>query len=132
MKGYFEFCNPVKICAGSDALGNLLYEAENLGMKHPLLLTDENEALLTGLLSSRVDASGVITGKTTLTEAKAALGEPVAEIAIDEETAESCRVCPGVAAVYRFEQETAEAAYTLYADRDGVVQFIQLERHSRQ
>lgn len=41
MKGYFEFCNPVKICAGSDALGNLLYEAENLGMKHPLLLTDE-------------------------------------------------------------------------------------------
>ena len=41
MKGYFEFCNPVKICAGADALGNLLYETRNLGMAHPLLLTDE-------------------------------------------------------------------------------------------
>lgn len=112
--------------------GGASVETENPLLRGTLLLTDENEALLTGLLSSRVDAPGVITGKTALTEAKAALGEPVAEIAIDEETAESCRVCPGVAAVYRFEQETAEAAYTLYADRDGVVQFIQLERHSRQ
>ncbi|MBQ9950866.1 MAG: iron-containing alcohol dehydrogenase [Clostridia bacterium] len=41
MKGYFEFYNPVKICAGEDALGNLLYEAQNLGMRRPLLLTDE-------------------------------------------------------------------------------------------
>ena len=41
MKKYFEFCNPVKICAGDGALDNLLYEAENLGMSHPLLLTDE-------------------------------------------------------------------------------------------
>lgn len=41
MKGYFEFYNPVKICAGDDALGNLMYEAETLGMCHPLLLTDE-------------------------------------------------------------------------------------------
>ena len=40
MKGYFEFYNPVKICVGADALGNLLYEARNLGMKNPLLLTD--------------------------------------------------------------------------------------------
>ena len=41
MNSYFEFHNPVKICAGSDALGNLMYEAETLGMRHPLLLTDE-------------------------------------------------------------------------------------------
>lgn len=41
MKGYFEFYNPVKICAGADALGNLLYEAHTLGMQKPLLLTDE-------------------------------------------------------------------------------------------
>lgn len=41
MNSYFEFYNPVKICAGNDALGNLMYEAETLGMKHPLLLTDE-------------------------------------------------------------------------------------------
>lgn len=41
MKGYFEFYNPVKICAGNDALGNLLYESMTLGMIKPLLLTDE-------------------------------------------------------------------------------------------
>ncbi len=41
MKGYFEFYNPVKICAGEDALGNLMYEAKALGMEKPLLLTDE-------------------------------------------------------------------------------------------
>lgn len=41
MKGYFEFYNPVKICAGADALGNLLYEVRSLGMRRPLLLTDE-------------------------------------------------------------------------------------------
>ncbi len=41
MKGYFEFYNPVKICAGNDALGNLLYESMTLGMVKPLLLTDE-------------------------------------------------------------------------------------------
>ena len=33
MKGYFEFYNPVKICAGEDALGNLMYEAGALGMR---------------------------------------------------------------------------------------------------
>lgn len=41
MKSYFEFHNPVKICAGNDALGNLMYEAQTLGMRRPLLLTDE-------------------------------------------------------------------------------------------
>ena len=41
MKGYFEFYNPVKICAGEDALGNLMYEAGALGVRHPLFLTDE-------------------------------------------------------------------------------------------
>jgi len=41
MKEYFEFYNPVKICAGNDALGNLLYEAMALGMVKPMLLTDE-------------------------------------------------------------------------------------------
>ena len=41
MKSYFEFHNPVKISAGNDALGNLMYEAETLGMRRPLLLTDE-------------------------------------------------------------------------------------------
>ncbi len=38
---YFEFYNPVQICAGDDALGNLKSAADSLGIRHPLLLTDE-------------------------------------------------------------------------------------------
>lgn len=38
---YFEFLNPVQICAGDDALGNLGYAAASLGMARPLMLTDE-------------------------------------------------------------------------------------------
>ena len=37
---YFEFYNPVKICAGDDALKHLNFELYNLGVKKPLLLSD--------------------------------------------------------------------------------------------
>lgn len=37
---YFEFYNPVKICAGDGAIKHLNYELENLGVKKPLLLSD--------------------------------------------------------------------------------------------
>ena len=58
MKGYFEFYNPVKICAGADALGNLLYEARNLGMRRPLLLTDETLTRL-GVLKKFREITGL-------------------------------------------------------------------------
>ncbi|MCD8153132.1 MAG: iron-containing alcohol dehydrogenase [Clostridiales bacterium] len=37
---YFEFNNPVKLCSGQNALGNLPYELEILGVRHPMLLSD--------------------------------------------------------------------------------------------
>lgn len=37
---YFEFYNPVKICAGDDAVLHLNYELESLGIKKPLFLSD--------------------------------------------------------------------------------------------
>ena len=43
---YFEFYSPVQICAGDDALGNLKYAADSLGIRHPLLLTDETLSLI--------------------------------------------------------------------------------------
>lgn len=58
MKGYFEFFNPVKICAGSDALGNLLFESRALGMKHPLLLTDATLAKL-GVVKNFLEITGL-------------------------------------------------------------------------
>ncbi|MBE7082105.1 MAG: iron-containing alcohol dehydrogenase [Clostridiales bacterium] len=38
---YFEFFNPVKICAGEDAILHLNYELQSLCVKKPLLLSDE-------------------------------------------------------------------------------------------
>ncbi len=46
---YFEFYNPVKILAGSNALDNLAYELMNLGAKSPLVVTDKG-ILKAGLL----------------------------------------------------------------------------------
>lgn len=58
MKGYFEFYNPVKICAGEDALGNVQYEAETLGMRRPMLLTDETLTRL-GVAKRFLEISGL-------------------------------------------------------------------------
>jgi len=41
MGKYFEFNGCVKICAGADALDNLLYELEFLNCKSPMLISDE-------------------------------------------------------------------------------------------
>lgn len=38
---YFEFFNPVKICAGEDAIKHLNYELQALNVKKPLFLSDE-------------------------------------------------------------------------------------------
>ena len=37
---YFEFTNPTKLCSGRDAVSNLAYELEILGVRHPMLLGD--------------------------------------------------------------------------------------------
>ncbi len=40
MENYFEFINSVKICAGENALDNIVYELDFLGCKKPLILSD--------------------------------------------------------------------------------------------
>ena len=55
---YFEFYNPVQICAGDDALGNLKYAADSLGIRHPLLLTDETLTKL-GLAAKFLSLTGL-------------------------------------------------------------------------
>ena len=55
---YFEFYNPVQICAGDDALGNLKYAAESMGVRRPLLLTDETLTRL-GLAAKFLSLTGL-------------------------------------------------------------------------
>ena len=97
------------------------FEVETAALRGTLILTDEAEETVTGILSSRADFFGIFTGKTTLTDAEALMEqEPTARLSADEAFAEMYRVCPGTMAVYSLNGYL----FTLYADESGVVQYI--------
>ncbi|MBQ6257535.1 MAG: hypothetical protein IJJ60_13165, partial [Clostridia bacterium] len=76
--------------------GGACFELETAALRGTLILTDEAEDYVTGILSHRVDYFWIFTGKTTLTEAEALMGrEPIARLNLDEAAAELYRVCPG-------------------------------------
>ena len=108
--------------------GGAYYEVEDANYRGALILTDETEQTVTGLLTGRADLMDIQTGRTTLTEAEAFLNrEPTLRMEMDEALAELYQVCPGAASIYRLEPvDGRNAALTLYADRDGVVQYIKL------
>ncbi len=108
--------------------GGAYYEVEDANYRGALILTDETEQTVTGLLAGRADLMDIQTGKTTLTEAEAFLNrEPTLRMEIEEALAELYRVCPGAASIYQLEPVNGRnTAFTLYADRDGVVQYIKL------
>lgn len=55
---YFEFYNPVKICAGENAILHLNFELENLGVQKPLLLSDDGLKKF-GMVEKLVKISGL-------------------------------------------------------------------------
>ena len=102
--------------------GGACFEVETAALRGTLILTDENEETVTGILSHRVDYFGIFTGKTTLKEAEALIGqEPLAQLILDETAAERYRVCPGTLSFYSLNGELS-----LYADENGIVQYIEL------
>ena len=108
--------------ADSDSYpGGACFEVETAALRGTLILTDENEETVTGVLSHRVDCFGIFTGKTTLSEAEAMIGqEPAMRLDLDEAAAEIYRVCPGTAVIYKLNRDVL----TLYADENGIVQYI--------
>ncbi len=110
--------------------GGALYEVEDARLQGTFLLTDESEEKVTGLLSSRLDDGGIVTGKTTLTEAIQLLGDGYVEMPMDENTAEAYRVCPGRSVVYTEKKDnqngSTKQSYTLYADEQDIVQYLKL------
>ena len=103
--------------------GGACFEVETAALRGTLILTDENEETVTGILSHRVDFFGIFTGKTTLAEAEVLIGqEPATRLDLDEAAAEIYRVCPGTAAIYKLDGDM----FTLYADENGIVQYIKL------
>lgn len=108
--------------------GGAYYEVEEAALRGTLILTDESEETVTGILTSRVDHFGIETGKTTLEKAVVLMeAEPLIRLPMTEAAAEMYRVCPGTAAVYRYkDQKDRNVSFTLYADEEGVVQWIGL------
>lgn len=108
--------------------GGACYEMEEPEFRGALILTDEKEERVTGLLTCSLDLYDLETGKTTLTQAESFLGrEPDARLDIDADTANLYRVCPGTAVLYRLESyDGTPLVFTLYADENGVVQYLKL------
>ena len=103
--------------------GGACFEVETAALRGTMILTDENEETVTGILSHRVDYFGIFTGKTTLAEAEALIGqEPAMRLDLDEAAVEIYRVCPGTAVIYKLNGYM----FTLYADENGIVQHIKL------
>ncbi len=108
--------------------GGAYYEVEDANYRDTLILTDETEQTVTGLLTGRTDLMDIQTGKTPLADAEAFLSrEPTLRMEMDETLAELYCVCPGTASVYQLEAADGKhIVFTLYADTDGTVQFIKL------
>lgn len=110
--------------------GGASYEVEDAVLQGALLLTDEKEETVLGILISNLDDNGIITGKTTLDEARALLGNVVTVMAMDENIAAEYRVCAGESLTYRKNMmvgdEERTVSYTLYADEEGIVQYLKL------
>ncbi|MBR2053859.1 MAG: hypothetical protein IJ968_03080 [Clostridia bacterium] len=110
--------------------GGACYEVEDAVLQGALLLTDESEEIVRGILVSNLDDNGICTGKTTLDEAQTLLGADGIPMAFDADTAAEYRVCSGTSLTYRREMavcfEKQMVAYTLYADDNGVIQYIKI------
>lgn len=110
--------------------GGVCYEVEDARLQGTVLIADEGEEWVMGMLSGRMDDGGIITGKTTLEEAKEMLGSEYVSLMMDENTAQIYRVCAGESITYKKTIATSNgdqnAAYTLYGDENGVVQYIKL------
>ena len=110
--------------------GGACYEVEEAEYRGTLILTDEREETVTGIVSGQVDLYGLKTGKTTLNEAEDFLSRtPAARIEISEAAAELYQVCSGTALVYPLDaRDKTPLTLTLYADEAGIVRFIKLSQ----
>lgn len=108
--------------------GGAYYELENPALRGTLLLTDEAEEIVTGVLTHRVDHFGIETGKTSMKDAERLMNrEPDAHITFDAALADIYLVCPGEAYVYTdMDMDGRRLSFTLYGDENGVVQYIKL------
>ena len=122
-----DICRPA---ADSDFYpGGACVEVEEPRLRGALILTDEQEERVTGLLTGRADMGPLQTGRTTLAEAEAFLSDTAPlHMPISEALAELYHVCPGTAVLYSFPAQglSAPCTLTLYADDSGILRFVKI------
>ena len=113
--------------------GGYYFRLEAPETRGSLILIDESRTLVTGLLTKNIDAFGIETGKTHISNAMQWLGQPNRKFRIDSLDAQRLMVCEGGAVEYRYadlyliDSYTLSAAtLTLYADAGGIVQYVKL------
>ncbi len=130
-KNYYTFTSDSSYYPGGACL-----ELEDPRLRGTWMLTDPSETTITGYLTSRVDAYGVMTGKTSLNEAVRLLGSPAGQLPLDENTARQYLVCPGQALIYTYQKESGHFLYsarcTLYFDQTDTLQYIKLEAERKE
>ncbi|MBQ9264816.1 MAG: hypothetical protein IJ189_11510 [Clostridia bacterium] len=105
------------------------FEVEEPVFRGALILTDENEERIIGIQTNQIDLYGISTGATTLEEAEGFLGNaPVSRMELNEAAAEIYHVCPGHMLIYPLTRagDQSPMTLTLYADEEGIVQYIKL------
>ena len=118
---YGEVTEPDYIAGGE------IYEVEEPALRGVQLIAPrdaQEDTLLTGIRSQRVDMEGIRTGVTARSECIAAFGEPQGSVVLDAATAEDYRVAEGCVDIY------TAGAYTLkmYYDINDVLFAAEVSR----
>ena len=101
-----------------------LAEVEAPLFRENLLILDEAQEKVTGLLCKRMDLCGIITGQTTRNEWQSILGRPQMSLSMNEEQAQKQALVPGISDYYPFSN-----GYTLilHGNEEGILQAIILK-----
>ena len=98
---------------------------ENGALRGWYLLTDDlgdtlENSLIQGIRSDRIALCGLVTGVTRQEDWRQVLGEPEAELTLDEDAAEGMRMVPGISDYYVWNG----LRLRLHADEEGVLRSV--------
>ena len=109
--------------------GGRMIALEDGAFRQVWILTDAltegfGQSVAQGIRADRLNLDGLCTGITTVSEWRAALGEPEATLGVDEARAESWRIVPGSSDYYTL----GDYRLRLHADEDGVLRSVFLTK----
>ena len=97
--------------------GGAYLEMEASFLRDALVLVDEAEENVTGVMSRRISLYGIISGESTRDEWRRVLGEPQFTLDMDEGVAGAYLLCAGTSDFYDYGEYTLQ----LHADENGIL-----------